>query len=52
VGLPPSAGLAAGTLNTCSTGADLSLECWGYNGFGELGTGNQNPSFVPMPVKL
>jgi hypothetical protein len=50
-GLPPSALIAAGTYNACSLGTDQSLECWGYNGFGEIGNGTFNNAYAPTPVK-
>jgi alpha-tubulin suppressor-like RCC1 family protein len=53
VGLPPSASLSVGAFDSCSVGTDLSIECWGYNSFGQLGNGtNGTPAFVPTPIRL
>ena len=27
------------------------MECWGWNGWGQLGDGNRETSDVPVPVK-
>jgi hypothetical protein len=50
-GLPPSASISLGYNDACSLGTDLSLECWGYNGFGEMANGSTNNVFAPIPLK-
>jgi hypothetical protein len=52
-GLPPSVGLSLAELTACSSGADLSIECWGFNGGFQLGGGVNEPSaFSPVPITL
>jgi hypothetical protein len=52
LGLPPSTSISAGYDTACSIGSDLSLECWGYNGSYQLGTGTTDNAFTPMLVRL
>jgi alpha-tubulin suppressor-like RCC1 family protein len=35
---------------TCAVDRTGGLWCWGYNGFGQLGTGNAQPQYVPTRV--
>jgi alpha-tubulin suppressor-like RCC1 family protein len=42
--------LAAGTLHTCSLGADGGVMCWGYNFYGSLGNNSTSDSHVPVAV--
>jgi len=53
--LPVSGGLtfksvSAGNLHTCGVTTTDQAYCWGWNDFGQLGTGNQAASDVPLPV--
>jgi alpha-tubulin suppressor-like RCC1 family protein len=38
-GLPPAIGVACGGSHSCALLSDGSVQCWGYNGDGELGAG-------------
>jgi hypothetical protein len=51
-GLPLSASLAAGGFGGCSTGSDLSIECWGLGDYGQLATGTTDNAYGPIPIKL
>jgi alpha-tubulin suppressor-like RCC1 family protein len=42
--------IAAGGYNSCAIGSDDLLYCWGYDGSGQLGNGNEIDSYVPAPV--
>jgi alpha-tubulin suppressor-like RCC1 family protein len=42
--------VATGALHTCGIRADGTLWCWGYNYYGELGTGSQTPQDRPQQV--
>lgn len=42
--------IAAGGDHACAVSTDGDAWCWGYNGGGQLGTGNGDPSWVPAPV--
>ena len=42
--------IAAGWYHTCALLDDGSVQCWGYNGVGSLGTGNTTSS--PSPVRV
>ena len=42
--------LVAGGESTCRLRTDGTVECWGYNGEGELGDGTTVSSRVPIPV--
>jgi alpha-tubulin suppressor-like RCC1 family protein len=41
--------VTAGTTHTCGVTATTAY-CWGDNGYGQLGTGNEHPSAVPVAV--
>jgi len=41
--------VTAGTTHTCGVTATAAY-CWGDNGYGQLGTGNEHPSAVPVAV--
>ena len=43
--------IAAGHWFTCGVSTTGALYCWGYNGFGNLGTGNTTSVGVPTLVK-
>jgi hypothetical protein len=42
--------ISAGDEYTCGIAADGAAYCWGYNEFGQLGTGNTAPSASPVQV--
>ncbi len=42
--------LAAGSSHTCAALADGSVQCWGWNTFGQLGDGTVSFSGWPVPV--
>ena len=42
--------LAQGFDHTCAHMSDGTLWCWGGNAYGQLGTGNNDASFVPVQV--
>ena len=42
--------IAAAGNHTCAITTDGKAYCWGYNLFGELGTGNETPSSTPVAV--
>ena len=46
----PNSTLAAGELETCALLANGTVQCWGYNGDGELGNGTTLPSPIPVTV--
>ncbi len=43
--------ISAGYNHTCALTLSGGIKCWGLNLSGELGTGNQQPSFVPIDVE-
>ncbi len=45
------AGLAVGGEHTCARLSDNSLECWGLNHNGQLGTGNNTDASTPVAVQ-
>jgi alpha-tubulin suppressor-like RCC1 family protein len=46
----PATGLAAGTGHACALFASGQMACWGFNLFGQLGTGSTTSSPVPAAV--
>ena len=42
--------VAGGGAHTCALLAGGDAACWGNNFFGQLGTGSESNSFVPLPV--
>ncbi|HJM41239.1 MAG TPA: hypothetical protein QF514_03325, partial [Candidatus Thalassarchaeaceae archaeon] len=44
--------LAAGDEHTCAILTDESMSCWGANGFGQLGTGDNTASSNPVAVSF
>ena len=44
--------ISAGTGHTCSILNDDSLVCWGLNGYGQLGVGNNDDQNTPQVVNL
>ena len=45
-------GLAAGAYHTCTLLVGGSIYCWGYNGYGQLGTGDTSSRLSPTAVAL
>jgi alpha-tubulin suppressor-like RCC1 family protein len=50
VGLTSAVAIAAGGNFSCAVRAAGSVACWGGNGQGQLGTGNETPSNTAVPV--
>jgi alpha-tubulin suppressor-like RCC1 family protein/pimeloyl-ACP methyl ester carboxylesterase len=44
------ASLAAGEMHSCAVAADGAAYCWGYNYYGQLGTGDNVTTPFPTPV--
>ena len=44
--------IAAGAFHTCAVSRDHRVFCWGYNGWGSLGIGDQPSQAVPQLVTL
>ncbi len=42
--------ISAGGLHTCALLSDGTVACWGYNQYGQLGTGDTNNSNTPIAV--
>jgi hypothetical protein len=49
-GITTAVAVAAGGDHTCALLANGTVQCWGENRFGQLGTGNLNKSAVPVTV--
>ena len=43
--------IALGGSHTCAVTTSGGAKCWGYNGAGQLGTGTQTDSWVPVNVR-
>jgi alpha-tubulin suppressor-like RCC1 family protein len=48
--LPAIAQVYSGENHACAVSADGTLWCWGDNRYGQLGTGDQQPRLVPVPI--
>jgi len=44
--------VSLGQQHTCAVLDDGSLKCWGYNGYGQLGTGDTTDRTFPTPINL
>jgi alpha-tubulin suppressor-like RCC1 family protein len=42
--------ISLGALHTCATHTGHALWCWGWNGYGQLGLGNQANQNLPQQV--
>lgn len=42
--------ITAGSAHTCAVLTDDSVQCWGYNAYGQLGNGNTTDQLAPVPV--
>ena len=49
-GISGATAIAAGDYHTCAIVADGAVDCWGYNLFGALGTGDTVNHFSPVAV--
>ncbi len=49
-GLSRATAIAAGSNHTCALLSDGTAQCWGYNGYGQLGSGTFTDSNTPVPV--
>ena len=43
-------GMATAYGSTCAVLSSGKLQCWGQNNYGQLGTGDQNQSPIPIDV--
>ena len=49
-GITTAIAIAAGDLHTCVLLAGGTVECWGYNLYGQLGNGTNTSSATPVAV--
>ena len=49
---PGVVALAAGYYHTCARLSGGGVDCWGYNGYGQLGTGDATDRLTPTRVEL
>ena len=42
--------LGVGAYHTCAVLADGAVDCWGYNAYGQLGTGDAEDRLIPTMV--
>lgn len=50
IALAPNAGAGSSSTVSCGIRTDATAYCWGPNDYGQLGTGDQNDSRVPIAV--
>lgn len=49
--VPPAANtLASGVYHSCALRADATVNCWGYNPWGQIGNATQTDAPAPVPV--